>query len=59
MHANSGDSSAKRTASRWEGFNESSKNDNPSILIFADGGETPKRTSTNFVLGGVYFSALP
>lgn len=52
MHATSGDSKAKRTASRWLGFNESSKKVKSGIEVFSEGVDRPKRTRRSGVIGG-------
>ena len=52
MHATSGDSKAKRTASRWLGFNESSKKVKSGIEVFSEGVDRPKRTQRSGVIGG-------
>ena len=52
MHATSGDSKARRTASRWLGFNESSKKVKSGTEVFSEGVDRPKRTQRSDVIGG-------
>lgn len=56
IHATSGDSKAKRTASFWLVFNDSSKDVKFCTRIFSEGEERPRSTRSSGDAGGEGFS---